>query len=307
MNKAKQLMELVRFSHTIFALPFALLGAVMAWTLPVPQGQFVPFQWTHLLGILICMVGARSAAMAFNRIVDRKIDAANPRTAQRHLPAGKLDTMTVIVFCIVSTAVFVAGTILFLPNWLPLALALPLLCWLFAYSYTKRYTAFAHFWLGISLMLAPMSAWIAIRGTVIIVEPLDLIPPFYLGLAILFWVAGFDIIYSCQDYQFDKATKLRSVPALLGIGNALRVAAACHLGMVLFLILLGLALSSSSSPNGLGWLYWLSLLAVAVLLTYEHWLVRPSDLSRVNVAFFNVNAIVSIGLFVSVLLDLTVV
>ena len=306
MNKIKQLLEMIRFSHTVFALPFALLGAVMAWSIPTSGNKDIEFNWVHLLGILVCMVGARSAAMAFNRLTDRKIDAENPRTANRHIPSGQLSVVSVIAFCVISSALFIGGTLIFLPNWLPVAFSLPLLAWLFAYSYTKRFTSLAHFWLGISLMLTPICAWLAIRGLYVLEDPADIVPAFYLGTAILFWVAGFDIIYACQDYQFDKEAKLFSIPSLMGVPSALRTAAICHAVMILFLVLLGLTVSMPSTP-GLSWLYWISVSAVALLLTYEHMLVRPNDLSRVNVAFFNINAIVSIGLFVTVSLDLLVV
>ena len=305
MNKFQKLMAMIRFSHTVFALPFALLGAVMAWAIPVATAQAVEFNWFHLAGILVCMVGARSAAMAFNRLSDRTIDGNNPRTANRHIPSGELSVGLVSAFCFGSSALFVAGTLFFLPNWIPIVLSLPILGWLFAYSYTKRFTSLAHFWLGISLALAPVCAWIAIRGMYVIENPIDILPSVYLGLAILFWVAGFDIIYACQDYQFDKQSKLFSVPSLIGVPYALRTAAICHAVMIAFLVLLGMSVSNDAT-QGLGWLYWVSISLVALLLTYEHLLVRPNDLSKVNIAFFNINAIVSIGLFVTVSLDLLV-
>ena len=194
---------MIRFSHTIFALPFALLAAVMAWVAPVTGDAKIEFNWLHLVAIIICMVGARSAAMAFNRLVDRFIDAENPRTAQRHLPAGKLSVKSVWLFTVFSSLMFFLGNALFLPNYLPLVLAVPVLLILFGYSYTKRFTALAHFWLGLALMLAPICAWIAIRGLVVIENPEDLAPAVVLGMAVLFWVAGFDMIYACQDYDYD--------------------------------------------------------------------------------------------------------
>jgi 4-hydroxybenzoate polyprenyltransferase len=289
---------MIRFSHTLFALPFALLAAVMAWTTKAADGASVPFRWQHLLGILVCMVGARSAAMAFNRLADRRIDAENPRTKQRHLPAGTLSVASVVLFTVTSSAVFVAGTLLFLPNRLPLYLAVPVLLFLLGYSLTKRFTSLAHFWLGAALMLAPVSAWIALRGEILMRQPLDILPAVLLGAAVLSWVAGFDIIYACQDAEFDRGAKLKSVPAAVGIPTALKIAAACHLVTLLLLASLPLVCPP------LGWIYLTGVAAVAALLVYEHLLVRPNDLSRVNAAFFNVNAVISIGLFVVGMIDL---
>ncbi len=297
---------MIRFSHTIFALPFALLAAVMAWTARDAAGSRVGFDWLHLIGILVCMVAARSAAMAFNRLADRRIDAGNPRTEKRHLPAGTLSVTSVVVFTIVSSAVFIAGTLLFLPNRLPIFLSLPVLAFLLAYSYTKRFTVMAHFWLGAALMLAPISAWIAIRGEILLVAPADLVPAFLLGVGVLLWVAGFDIIYACQDVDFDTRAKLRSVPTALGVAGALKLAALCHLGMIAALAPLPFAHLLGGPQLGLGAIYWCAIAAIAALLVYEHWLVRPDDLTRVNIAFFNVNAVVSMGLFLVGTIDLLV-
>ncbi len=307
----RHILEMIRFSHTLFALPFALLAAVMAWTAPItanaherPLSAFVPFRWLDLFGILLCMVAARSAAMAFNRLADRKVDAENPRTKGRHLPAGILSIGSVVAFTVVASAAFVAGTLLFLPNRLPLILSLPVLAFLLVYSWTKRFTALAHFWLGAALMLAPVSVWIAIRGEVLLAAPLDITPALLLGVAVLLWVAGFDIIYACQDAEFDVKARLRSVPASIGVPASLRVAAACHLAMILVLIVIPLSSAVCGPPLQLGLIYCCGVAAVAVLLIYEHWLVRPDDLTRVNIAFFNVNAVVSIGLFVVGTVDL---
>ncbi len=305
-DKIKKLLEMIRFSHTIFALPFAMLAAMMAWAAPAPGGD-VGFRWLHLVGILVCMVGARSAAMAFNRLADREIDAGNPRTAKRHLPAGELSVASVVAFTIASTLVFIAGTCVFLPNYLPLAASLPVLGVLFGYSYTKRFTSLAHFWLGIALLLSPICAWLAVRGLVVIENPRDVMPAVVLGLAVLFWVAGFDMIYACQDFEFDRQKQLKSIPVRLGIGGALRLAAICHAIMVALLLTLPLVEFLGGPPLGLGWLYWATVGGVALLLIYEHLLVRPDDLNRVNVAFFNVNAIISLGLLVAGALDLLVI
>jgi 4-hydroxybenzoate polyprenyltransferase len=300
LRTTRHLLEMIRFSHTLFALPFALLAALMAWTTPLPGSGPPPFRWQHLAGILICMVGARSAAMAFNRLADRRIDAANPRTKMRHLPAGTLSVGSVILFTLISIAVFVAGTLLFLPNRLPIWLAAPVLPFLLGYSYAKRFTSLAHFWLGVALMLAPVCAWIALRGEVLLEHPADLLPAILLGGAVLAWVAGFDIIYACQDADFDRQARLRSVPAAIGIVGALRLAALCH--VVTLALLAALPLACPQVP--LGWIYGTGVGVVAALLTYEHLLVRPGDLTRVNIAFFNINAIISIGLFVVGAVDL---
>lgn len=298
----KKLLELIRFSHTIFALPFAMLASVMAWTTPLPEGATgaVGFQWLHLAAILLCMVAARSAAMAFNRLVDRKWDAANPRTAMRHLPKGDLSVAQVVLFTIGSSLLFLFGAALFWPNWLPLALSIPVLLFLLGYSYAKRFTSLAHFWLGGALMAAPVCAWIALRGLILLQAPLDILPALILGLCVFLWVSGFDLIYACQDADFDKAAKLWSVPARYGVPFALRLAAVCH-----FLLLFVLASLPSLCPQlPLGWLYYVTIGCVAILLIYEHAIVRPTDLTRVNVAFFNVNAVISLGLFLATSIDL---
>jgi len=237
------------------------------------------------------MVAARSAAMAMNRLIDRKIDAENPRTRSRHLPAGVLSVGSVAAFAAAASAGFVAATLLFLPNWLPLACSAPVLAFLISYSFAKRFTALSHFWLGAALMLSPVAAWITIRGNLVLGDLVDAAPPVVLGAAVLLWVAGFDVIYACLDVEFDVKTRLRSIPARFGVMGALRIAAVCHLGMIV-----ALAALPVFCPL-LGWIYWVGIAAVAALLVYEHALVKPDDLTRVNVAFFHVNAVVSIGLF----------
>jgi 4-hydroxybenzoate polyprenyltransferase len=343
------LLSLIRFSHTLFALPFALMSAVMAWwwrgaetvssdvvsvgpnilfvgplQLPLPEAVgalllprgdeyhsvtvadrltafFGVIRWQELLGILLCMVFARSAAMAFNRLADRKLDAANPRTAGRHLPAGILSVAQVSAFAALCSLSFIASTLLFLPNKLPLYLSVPVLLFLCGYSLTKRFTSLAHFWLGAALAMSPVAAWIAIRGDVVLEYPMDLVPSLVLGGAVLAWVAGFDILYACQDYEFDRRAELHSVPVRLGISGALRLAAMCHAATVVLLA----AMPVVYPP--LGALYYLGVAAVAALLVYEHWLVKPHDLDRVNIAFFNVNAVISIGLLAVTCVDLLVV
>ncbi|MCU0959648.1 MAG: putative 4-hydroxybenzoate polyprenyltransferase [Pirellulaceae bacterium] len=300
----RHLLELIRFSHTLFALPFALLAAVIAWRVPTAAGVSVPLRGRDLLGIFCCMVCARSAAMAVNRLADRDLDRANPRTQARHLPAGILSVRSVLVFTVVCAAGFLAATTLFLPNRLPLYLAIPVLVFIFGYSFAKRFTALAHFWLGAALMLAPIATWIALRGQVMLQTPWDATPAVTLGLAVLCWVAGFDMIYACQDAAHDRSARLYSIPARCGVPAALRLAAGCHLLMVLVLCGLPFGHLVGGPLVALGWIYWSSLIVLAVLLAVEHSLVRPHDLSRANVAFFHVNAIISLGLFAVVTLDL---
>jgi 4-hydroxybenzoate polyprenyltransferase len=305
-KRVRQILEMIRFSHTLFALPFALLAAVMAWRIEPLSGTTIGFRWRDLLGILLCMVLARSTAMAFNRLVDRDVDGQNPRTAGRHLPAGILTVPSVVSFCAAASVGFILSTLLFLPNVLPLVLAIPVLAFVCGYSYAKRFTSMAHFWLGASLMLAPVATWIALRGEVVLRSPLDLLPAGVLGLAVLLWVAGFDMIYACQDYAFDTAMKLHSIPARWGVRGALRWAAVCHLAMIVSLLLLPWVGSCGGPVMPLGSIYTISVMTVAVLLIVEHWLVRPEDLSRVNVAFFHVNVIISFGLLLVVTVDLFV-
>jgi 4-hydroxybenzoate polyprenyltransferase len=285
----RTLLEMIRFSHTLFALPFALLSATLAW-------HQKNFSWLEFAGILLCMVFARSAAMAFNRLADRRLDAGNPRTAKRHLPGGQLTPAVVWLFTLVCALAFITSTSLFLaaepPNPWPLYLSVPVLLFICTYSFTKRFTALSHFWLGAALLLAPLAAWIAIQG----VEA-DFAVPLLLGLAVLFWVAGFDMIYACQDVEFDRQTRLASIPARLGVPGALRLALFCHIIMVAFLV-------AFAWVADLGVIYFLGLSAVVLLLAYEHWLVRPDDLTRVNQAFFQVNGVISVGLFLVVLLEL---
>jgi 4-hydroxybenzoate polyprenyltransferase len=286
--RVREYLGLIKFTHTLFALPFALLGAALAshgsdgW-----HGR--PQDW---VGILLCMATARSAAMAFNRLADRHFDALNPRTASRHLPSGRLGVLGVALFTVACGVAFIASTLLFLPNRWPLNLSAPVLLWLLGYSYSKRFTSLAHLWLGLSLSLAPVAAWIALRAD------LDW-PPVILGLAVLFWVAGFDIIYACQDVEFDRTAGLRSLPTALGVQRALWTAAVCHALMIVPLVALGLVYP-------LGPIYFIGVGAVAALLMYEHAIVRPDDLTRVNTAFFHVNVVISVGLLVVGVADLLV-
>jgi 4-hydroxybenzoate polyprenyltransferase len=284
---------LVRFSHTVFALPFALTSALLAWR--ATDAGPAKIAW-DLQGVTLCMVAARSAAMAFNRLVDRKIDAANPRTAGRHLPAGVLSPTAAAVFTGLCSAGFVAATLLFLPNRWPLFLSVPVLAWLLGYSLAKRWTWLCHWWLSAALALAPVAAWLAIAGTI---SWDAAAPAWWLAAVVLLWVGGFDILYSCQDVRFDRDAGLNSVPARFGVPAALKIAAAGHL-------LCGLALFGVWFAAGLGWVFLTAVVGVCGLLIYEHALVRPDDLSRVGRAFFTVNAIISLGLLAALGIDLAI-
>lgn len=278
-RQAGEVLEAIKFQHSVFALPFALTGAVLA----LRGTGLGPGELAWKLGwIVVAMVATRSAAMAFNRLIDASIDAENPRTASRALPAGLLTKRFAASFVIVSCAVLVGAAAQLNPLCLklsPCALAIAL-----GYSYTKRFTALSHLVLGAVLGLSPAAAWIAIRGAF---DPEIL----YLSSAVMLWTAGFDIIYSCQDIDFDRSAGLHSIPARFGIRKALVVSRLFHAGMIGLLVLAWLAL-------GLGWLALLGICAVAALLAYEQSLVRADDLSRVDAAFFAVNGWVSVLFFV---------
>jgi 4-hydroxybenzoate polyprenyltransferase len=280
LHNLSAVLEMIQFEHTIFALPFAFMGAVLA-------ARGLP-AWNRTACILLAMVGARSAAMTFNRLVDHPFDARNPRTARRPLVTGSLSRGFAWVFLLASCGLFLAAAALL--NRLTLALALPVLALVLGYSYAKRFTCATHFLLGAALGCAPLGAWIAVRGEI---QP----APSILALAVLCWTAGFDIIYSCQDVDFDREAGLYSIPRRWGIPAALHLARALHLLMILGLVAVGRLL-------GLGTLFGLAIAGTAALLLYEHSLVRPNDLSRVNRAFFTVNGYVSIFLFLMTLADL---
>ena len=293
----RSFLELVRFSHTIFALPFALMAAILAFQAQ-PSAATAPADWWRRgLGVILCMVTARTAAMAFNRLVDRSFDAANPRTATRHLPRGDLGVGEVFGLVVASCTAFIAATLLFLPNWLPVVLSVPVLAWLLAYSYAKRFTMLAHGWLGVALGMAPVAAWIAIRGEALLANPADGLPALVLGLAVTTWVAGFDIIYACQDAAFDESHGLHSIPSRLGVPRALKLAAGLHVVTLAILATLPLVVPQ------LGAIYGTTLVAIAALLVWEHSIVRPDDLSRVNQAFFTANAAIGLLLLVAIAVD----
>ncbi len=294
-------LELVRFSHTVFALPFALMAMLIAFRFGADL-QFAggpSLSWIRpAIGVVACMVAARTAAMAFNRLVDRTIDAANPRTASRHLPRGDVGTGEVLSLVVAASLAFIGSTTLFLPNWLPLMLSVPVLAWLLGYSYAKRFTMLAHVWLGAALGLAPVAAWIALRGQTLLQDPADILPAAILGLAVTTWVSGFDIIYACQDAAFDAGHGLHSIPARLGIPRALRIAKGLHAATMLLLAIL-----PATVPE-LGGIYWTAYAAIAAVLVWEHAIVRPDDLSRVNEAFFTANAAIGMVLLAAIAADL---
>lgn len=267
---------MIKFEHTLFALPFAFLGAVLA-------ADGLPSAW-QILWITVAMFGARSAAMTFNRIADRKIDAENPRTANRELPSGKLSLNFAWAFLIASIILFEIAA--YSLNWLTFALSPIALASVLGYSYAKRFTAFAHLILGWSLAISPTAAWIAVRGAI------DSEIPVLLSLLVMMWTAGFDVLYACQDFEFDRKAGLRSIPARFGIKNSLWIARIFHFQAFVILLLLYFL-------TGLGWLAFVGVIATGLLMIYQHTLVKPNDLSRMNAAFFTTNAFVSIILFVT--------
>ena len=270
----------IKIEHTVFALPFALMSAFLAAGGAPEMGKLV---W-----IMVCMVGARSAAMAFNRIVDARYDAMNPRTRERAIPSGQVSVSSYWAFLILSSVLFVFSA--WMLNKLAFYLSPVALIIVFFYSLTKRFTAFSHFWLGLAISIAPVGAWVAIREEISFISLL-------LGGAVIFWLIGFDILYSCMDVEADRVNRLHSIPERFGVERALKLALASHVLMMLFLLLL-------LEPSVLlGPLYLAGVLLVACLLVYEHSLVKKDDLSKVNMAFFNVNGVISIGLMLFVIID----
>lgn len=284
-EKIKALMEMIKFSHTIFAFPFALMGATLASLVSGSYPSLLQIVW-----ICLAMVGARSAAMAINRIVDAGIDAENPRTAMRHIPAGIVSRYEAWLFVGASVALLLFAA--WMLNPLCLKLSPVALFFLVLYSYCKRFTFLAHVVLGICLAAAPVGAWIALRGDIGW-------PAVVLGLAVLFWVAGFDIFYALQDLEFDREKGLFSIPSRFGIDRSLLLVRIFHLLMVVLLLLLLLL-------PGLGLIYFIGVVAVSGLLVYEHKLVEPDDLSRLDAAFFNMNGYISVLIFCFTLIDVLV-
>lgn len=266
----------IKLSHTIFAMPFALLSTFLA-------ANGLP-KWGQLGLILICMVAARTVAMASNRLLDAELDARNPRTARRAIPSGALSRTFVTAVLSLCAIAFVASTAffgVFYRNWLPLILSMPVLLFLASYPLLKRFTRLCHYYLGAALALAPVCAWIAIAGNV-------RLPPILMALAVLSWTAGFDIIYACQDYQSDLETGLVSVPAKVGIAKALWISRLTHVFSLSMLVSLGVTTSQ------LGVIYFIGVACAGVLMLIEHSLVKPTDLSKVGLAFFTVNGIISV-------------
>jgi len=272
-------LEMIKWEHSIFALPFALTGAVLA-----ANG------WPSLrvlFWIVVCMVAARSAAMAFNRLADSEIDAANPRTAMRALPKGELSRGFVLSFTILASGVFVFAAAML--NRLTLELAPVALIVVLAYSYMKRITRWSHLVLGLALGIAPSAAWIAVRGSL---DPRALL----LTAIVILWVGGFDVLYACQDFEHDRKAGLNSVPQAFGLGGAFGIARAMHLGMAVLLFVL-------LHVFGLGIIALVGMVLVLVLLAYEHSIISPNDLRRMNAAFFTLNGVISVVFFVSVAAD----
>jgi 4-hydroxybenzoate polyprenyltransferase len=273
-------LEMIKFEHTLFALPFAFLGMVLAargWP-----------SWATVLWIVVAMVGARSAAMGFNRLVDRKIDAANPRTAKRALPAGLVSPLWVALFIAASAAVLVLAA--WKLNPLAFYLSPVALGILFLYSYTKRFTWASHLFLGLSLAGAPLGAWIAVRGDVTAA-------PVLLAACVLLWVAGFDVLYALQDLDFDRKSGLFSMPARFGVVGALWISAVLHA------VMLGLLALLPRVYPGLGAGFWIGWAGCLALIGWQHWVVRPNDLTRLNAAFFTANGALSVWLFAATALD----
>ena len=272
-------LRLIKFSHSIFALPFALTAAIIAAS-GIPSLK-------QIFWIAVAMVGARSGAMGLNRIIDRKIDAVNPRTAMREIPAGKVRVADAIVFTIISFAVLILAAYMLNPLCLklsPIAIAV-----LFLYSYTKRFTWLSHFVLGLSVSAAPLGAWIAVRGTL----DWQILP---VGFAVVFWLAGFDALYALQDMEFDKASGLYSIPKRFGIKKTLMLSGIFHFISLALLVFTGMIFE-------LGIFYWLGMVIAGILFIYEHSLVKPDDLSRLDMAFFNMNGYISMTVFAFTLLD----
>ncbi len=283
----KRYLSLVKFSHTIFALPFAMIGYFIAI-----EQTASGVEWRILFLVLLCMVFARSAAMAFNRYLDRDIDQDNPRTKTREIPAGIISAKAALAFVLFNALAFIVTTWFINPLCFflsPIALLVIL-----GYSYTKRFTALCHFVLGLGLALAPVGAYLAVTGT------FDLLPILY-GLVVLLWVAGFDIIYALQDDQFDKNHELHSIPVWLGRHNALRLSETLHLFCALGILAAAWILGEQFPA--FGWIHWVGAIIFIGLLLYQHLIVKENDLSRVNIAFFTTNGIASLIFGISVITD----
>ena len=283
MNKLVLYTRLVKFEHTIFAMPFALIGFFLA-TMVTDQINF----WKLLIEIILCMVFARNAAMGFNRYLDRHFDAANPRTAQREIPAGQISAPKALTFVIINALLF--GFVTWLINPLCFALSPVALFVILGYSYTKRITPLCHFVLSLGLSLAPIGAWLAVTGY------FALTPLLFSGI-VFFWVSGFDIIYACQDIEFDRQYRLQSIPVIVGLKNALNISSFVHFLTLIFVVLAGISLEANI-------VYWSGAAFFTALMVYQHAIVKANDLSRVNLAFGTTNGIAGVIFAVFVILSL---
>jgi len=271
-------LSLIKFSHTVFALPFALIGFTLGFLDMRNHNGLYSFQWLSLVKMLLCMVFARSAAMSFNRYLDRSFDALNPRTAKREIPAGIIKPQHALLFTIVNSMLFVATT--WFINSACFYLSFVALFIILFYSYTKRFTALCHVVLGIGLSLSPIGAFLAVTGYFAWL-------PILFSLSVLTWVSGFDIIYALQDEEFDRGQKLHSIPAAIGVRNSLVVSTLLHVCSAVFIITAGLT-------GHFNWIYWVGAAFYMAMLTYQHLLVKPTDLSKVNMAFGNTNGFASV-------------
>ena len=288
MTRLRTFLDMVRFEHTVFALPFAYLGMILAANYAPVEGSFRLPTLHEFVWITVAMAGARTFAFAVNRYADRYYDARNPRTVYRPIPTGRLSSGATLAYGAVALIVLIIAA--WQLNELTLKLLPGAIILLVSYSYAKRFTWLSHWVLGATDGLAPAGAWVAVRAAV---DP----PAWLLWLAVTFWIAGFDLIYACQDTEFDRQEGLRSVPARFGNATALRLAQANHVLTVTLLAAVG-------GVMGLSWVYWLGLAVVAGLLVYEHTLVSPTDLSRVNLAFFNINGYIAVTIFAATLVSL---
>lgn len=279
-SRVKEYIELVKFEHSLFALPFAISGMLLAKSSDWPEA--IIFLW-----VIIAMISARTAAMALNRIIDRNIDMLNPRTKDRAIPSGRIKVLNATILVIISLIIMILSVFqlpLICIYLLPLAVFIIVI-----YSFTKRFTIFSHFVLGFVLGSAATGGWLAVSGNISWASV-------FWGISVIFWVAGFDIIYSLQDVNFDKQQNLYSLPAKIGVNKALIVSRFCHLMTVLFMFLVGIFISVS-------WFYWIAVIFVAGMLTYEQSLISSNDFSKINVAFFNVNGYLGIGILVLIIID----
>jgi len=296
MSTVKSYLSLIKFSHTIFAMPFALIGfflGIMIWGFSVVPGwHTVIYPWKEIIRlfvlVILCMIFARSAAMAFNRYLDRSFDAKNPRTAIREIPSGVISANNALIFTIISCVLFLVTC--FFINKICFYLSPVALLVVLGYSYTKRFTPLCHLILGLGLSLAPIGAYLAVTGQ------FDLLPILF-SLTVLFWVSGFDIIYALQDEEFDKENKLYSIPAWLGKAKALRVSELFH-------VISGACVILAGWLGNFGWLYWIGSVIFIGMLIYQHSIVKPTDLKRVNIAFMTANGIASVVFAIFVIADL---